>query len=151
MVPWLLLLLSSWRGWLAGIVGLRWARAGRFDLAVPAATLLAHDGETLGFLGALADAAESPDLLGILADLRQAANQRVRLMRVQLQASDTAFRIEGVPHSDAASERDLSGFLAALRAAGYQVKAEDPGYQAQQPGFFSYSVRRTAPPVQAKS
>lgn len=121
------------------------------DLAVPAATLLAHDGETLGFLGALAEAAESPDLLGFLADLRQAANQRVRLMRVRLQAGDTAFRIEGLPHSDAASERELSGFLAALRATGYQVKAEDPGYQAQQPGFFSYSVRRTAPPVQAKS
>lgn len=37
MLPWLLLLPASARGWLARILGLRWARIGSFDLAVPAA------------------------------------------------------------------------------------------------------------------
>lgn len=37
MLPWLLLLPGSARGLLARIVGLRWARIGSFDLAVPAA------------------------------------------------------------------------------------------------------------------
>lgn len=37
MLPWLLLLPASARGSLARILGLRWARIGSFDLAVPAA------------------------------------------------------------------------------------------------------------------
>jgi hypothetical protein len=37
VLPWLLLLPASARGWLARILGLRWARIGSFDLAVPAA------------------------------------------------------------------------------------------------------------------
>lgn len=115
---------------------------------IPPATLLARHGETLGFLDALAGAAVSPDLLGFLDSVRRASDQRVRVMRVRLLTGEGVqggFRVDGVPVGDGGSERALSGFLAALRAEGYQVKAEDPGYQTQQPGFFSYSVRRLAP------
>jgi len=112
---------------------------------IPPATLMARHAETLGFLDALAGAATSPDLLGFLDTVRRASDQRVRVMRVRLLTGEGAqggFRVDGVPVADAGSERALSGFLAVLRADGYQVKAEDPGYQTQQPGFFSYSVRR---------
>ncbi len=117
-------------------------------LDVAPAALLARQAETLGFLDALAGAAASPDLLGFLDTVRKASDQRVRVMRVRLLSAEGpqgGFRVDGVPISNAGSERALSGFLAALRAQGYQVKAEDPGYQTQQPGFFSYSVRRIAP------
>lgn len=115
---------------------------------VAPATLLARQAETWGFLDALAGAAASPDLLGFLDTVRKASDQRVRVMRVRLLPAEglqAGFRVDGVPVSNAGSERALSGFLAALRAEGYQVKAEDPGYQTQQPGFFSYSVRRLVP------
>lgn len=118
---------------------------------IPPASLLARHAETFDFLDALASAAASPDPLGFLEDLRLAAEQRVRIMRVRLLSKEGGFRIEGVPVGDAGSERALSGFLATLRAAGYQVNAEDPGNQTQQPGFFSYSVRRVAPVGGVKS
>jgi hypothetical protein len=117
-------------------------------LDVAPVTLLARQAEALGFLDALAGAAASPDLLGFMETVRKASDQRVRVMRVRLLAGEGTqggFRVDGVPLNNAGSERALSGFLAALRAEGYQVKAEDPGYQTQQPGFFSYSVRRLAP------
>ena len=117
-------------------------------LDVAPATLLARHAETLVFLDALAGAAASPDLLGFLGSVRKASDQRLRIMRVRLLTGEGAqggFRVDGVLVNDAGSERALSGFLAALRAEGYQVRAEDPGYQTQQPGFFSYSVRRIAP------
>ena len=40
MLPWIVLLPAALRGWLARIVGLRWARIGRFDLVVPAAIVI---------------------------------------------------------------------------------------------------------------
>lgn len=113
------------------------------------ANLLAGHAATLGFLDALADAAASPDPLGFLNDLRKAANQRVRIMRVRLLSGEGGFKVDGVAVGDDGTA--LSGFLAALRAGGYQANAEDPGAQAQQPGFFSYSVRRLAEASGAKS
>lgn len=112
---------------------------------VAPAVLLARHAEALGFLDALATAEATPDLLGFLDIVRKASDQRVRVMRVRLIPGDGAqggFRVDGVPLQDAGLERGLSGFLSALRVDGYQVRAEDPGYQSQQPGFFSYSVRR---------
>ena len=117
----------------------------------PPAALLAPYAETLGFLDVLDGAVASPDLLGFLDDLRQAAGHSVRIMRVRLMAKEGSFRIEGVPASDIGAERALSGFLASLRSAGYQVHAEDPGMQAQQPGIFSYSLRRIGNVMRARS
>lgn len=127
------------------VAGINQRNAG---MDIPPATLLAGHAETLGFLDALSAAAASPDLLGFLGDLRKAADQRVRVMRVRLISRDGGFRVDG---SDSGSERALTGFLAALRSAGYQVSAEDPGTQSQQPGYFSYSVRRLAEVSGAKS
>jgi hypothetical protein len=114
-------------------------------LDVPPATLLARHGETLGFLGTLVEAQSSPDLLGFIDVLRKASDQRVRVMRVRVlpsEGSAASFQVDGVPLNIALPEQSLSGFLGALRGEGYQAKSEDPGYQTQQPGFFSYSVRR---------
>ena len=72
-------------------------------------------------------------------------------MRVRLLSGEGGFKVDGVAISDDGTGRALSGFLAALRAGGYQVNAEDPGTQAQQPGFFSYSVRRFAEASGVKS
>lgn len=115
------------------------------------AVLLAPHAESLAFLDVLDGAVASPDLLGFLDDLRKAAGQSVRVMRVRLITKDGGFRIEGVPVIGVGAEHALSGFLAALNAAGYQVHAEDPGIQAQQPGIFSYSLRRIGKVMAEKS
>ena len=81
---------------------------------------------------------------GELARLAENSRSRELLRRPVIVDLFVRGGISGVPLSDAGSERALSGFLAALRAAGYQATAEDPGNQTQQPGFFSYSVRRIA-------
>jgi hypothetical protein len=111
-------------------------------LDLPADRLLAKYAETYKFLDGLEATAQSPDLFRFLTDARRAASQRVRVMRIRLASADGAFRIDGVPANDISADRALSGFLAELRSSGYQVSAEDPGNQSQQPGFFSYSVRR---------
>jgi hypothetical protein len=112
---------------------------------IPAAALLARHANTLGFLGSLATAQSSPDLLSFMEVLRGASDQRVRVMRVRTLSGEggtAGFQVDGIPLNANSPERSLSGFLGALRAKGYHSTSEDPGYQSQQPGFFSYSIRR---------
>ena len=113
-------------------------------LDLPAERLLAPHFDTLRFLDGLAGAVKSPDPLGFMTDLRRAAGQNVRVMRVRMTSPEGIYRVDGVPVAGTSADRALSGFLSALRLAGYQVNAEDPGNQTQQPAFFSYSVRRAS-------
>jgi hypothetical protein len=105
--------------------------------------LLAPYDKTTGFLDKLNTALVSPDPLNFLNDLKKASDQRVRIMRVRLLGG--SFRVDGVPYTDVGSDRTLSAFLTAMQERGYQMKAEDPGAQSQQTGFFSYSISRAAP------
>lgn len=109
---------------------------------VPPGQLLASHAPTIAFLDGLTRAANSPDPLAVLTDVRQAADKRVRVMRIQLVSPDGVFRVDGVPLNGANTGDALSGFLAALSVSGYRVNAEDPGNQSQLPGFFSYSLRK---------
>lgn len=102
--------------------------------------LLVSYAPTIAFLDSLTRAAHSPDLLAILADIRQAADKRVRVMRIQL-SPNGAFRVDGMP-INGATDAAISGFLAKLKIIGYRVTAMDPGGQSQLPGFFSYSVQK---------
>jgi hypothetical protein len=105
--------------------------------------LLARNAETLNFLDELTRSTASPDLLDFLSTLKTVSDQRVRILRVRLlnkEGEQGDFRIDGIPMIRVGTEDPLSGFLAALHAKGYSVKAQDPGYQTQQPGFFSYAV-----------
>ncbi|WP_334189538.1 hypothetical protein [Noviherbaspirillum sp.] len=111
-------------------------------LDVPAGQLLVKHNPTLHLLDGMAAALRSPDALGLLDTLRGAADQRVRIMRVRMVAADGVYRVDGVPASGASGQA-LAGFVAAMRTAGYRIDAEDTGGQGQQPGFFSYLVRRT--------
>ena len=110
-------------------------------LDVPVGQLLVKYNPTLTLLDGMAAALRSPDALGLLDTLRGAADGRVRIMRVRMVATDGVYRIDGVPVSGASGQA-LAGFVAAMRTAGYRVDAEDTGGQGQQPGFFSYLVRR---------
>lgn len=103
--------------------------------------LLASYTPTIDFLDKLAVAANSPDLYAILTDIRQAADKRVRVMRIQMLSPEGAFRVDGVPVNGSV-DGALSGFLTRLKIAGYQVTAVDPGNQSQLPGFFSYSLQK---------
>lgn len=107
----------------------------------PDALMQPFNSET-SFLVKLGDALNGPDALEFLHDLRQASHQKVRVMRVRLNAKDASFRVDGVPYVDGSTEKSLSGFLAAMQSHGYQIKSEDPGVQGQQTGFFSYSISK---------
>jgi hypothetical protein len=99
--------------------------------------------DTLTFLDNLSSAGTSQDPLALLLDLRIASEQRVRVMRVRLLPKNEGFRVDGVPVNDSGSDNAMSGFLSALYLKGYQLKAEDPGNQGTQAGYFSYSIRRS--------
>jgi hypothetical protein len=115
-------------------------RVAGFD--VPPAEILASHAETLTFLDDLARASHSPDPLRFVTDVRLAADRRVRVMRVRLLSPEGVYRVDGVPVVGSTADQALAGFIGALRAAGYQANAEDPGSQGAQPGYFSYSIRR---------
>ncbi|MBZ0105726.1 MAG: hypothetical protein K8H84_08860 [Sulfuricella denitrificans] len=110
---------------------------------VPPRQLLAGHAPTIAFIDNLARAASGPDPIAVLADVHQSAEKYVRVMRVQLLSREGVFRVDGMPLNDTEMDVALSGFLAALKAHGYQVNAVDPGNQSQLPGFFSYSLRRS--------
>lgn len=111
-------------------------------LDIPPAQLLASHAPTLAFLDGLTQAANGPDPLSVLNDVRQAADKRVRVMRIQLVSPDGMFRVDGMPLNGADTDAALSGFLTGLKVSGYRVSAVDPGNQSQLPGFFSYTLRR---------
>lgn len=106
--------------------------------------LLASHVPTISFLDNLERATNSTNPLAVLDAVRQAADKRVRVMRVQLVSRDGVFRVDGMPLDGSRTDVALSGFLSALKNAGYRVNAVDPGMQSQLPGFFSYSLRRDA-------
>lgn len=81
------------------------------------------------------------DPVRMLATVRKAAGQQIRIQRVQLTKANppvpARFRVDGVV-ADGSPEA-LSRFLAALRADGWQAESTAPGDSAS--GAFAYHLR----------
>lgn len=129
----------------ADAVALQAATAGLLrrnaGMDAPPGQLLAKYQPTMQLIDNVSAAVNSPDAVELLRTLRGASERRVRIMRVRLAAPEGFYLIDGVPAAGA-SEQSVAGFVAAMRNAGYRIDAVDPGTQTQQPGFFSYQVRR---------
>lgn len=81
------------------------------------------------------------DPYGELAMIRTAAAGGVRILRVR-SGEDTSgrfLRVEGVTTQ---SDQQLADFLQRLRAAGYEVVAQDAADNSQPARFFSYQLNR---------
>lgn len=88
--------------------------------------------------------AATHDPVRMLTTVRQAAGTGVRIQRVQLakadQASKARFRIDGVVANGSSVE--LSRFLGALRAQGWEAESTTPNDGSV--GAFAYHLRRVA-------
>lgn len=99
---------------------------------------------SLAFLERSIDVAGTPDLVDWLRLVREAADGRVAIYRLQLSDDERGLRVEGLSRPDAGGVDQLSGFIAALRLAGYTVTPAESASGSLPAGYFAFHLQRVS-------
>lgn len=98
---------------------------------------------TRDFVGLVAKAEHSIDPYGFLRNLRFAAGENVKILRVQIQPDNNNIVIEGWIEQVGGSDKPLADFVEQLRGLGFAPKAIDSisGANMRRNGSFAYRLQ----------